>query len=68
MAKKNMQMRDVIIAFIKSYTKTNGKSPSFREIANETKLASSTVSEYVKRMTAEGLIEKTTGRRSIKLK
>lgn len=68
MAKKNTQMRECILRFIEAYINKNGKSPSFREIAKETKLASSTVSEYVKRMASEGLIVKTKGKRSIRLK
>ncbi len=58
MSRKNDEKKIEIYRFIKNYINENGTSPTTLEICEEFKIAKSTTSKYVTRLTEEGYIER----------
>ena len=59
---RNIQTRDVILQYMLSFAREQGRQPSVREIGKAAGLLStSTTAGYLKRMVSEGLLTRGTG-------
>lgn len=66
MRSKSADLMKQMLGYINSTYETTGRTPTYREIANEFSITSACVSNYIKEMTERNMLVHTSGSRGIK--